>query len=271
MSALPVNETENARRREDALRELKIYPLWQLRSTPGYRTTPLVGALETAPEEAALTPPTPLASAPPHAQMLVPAATELSWTALKKRVKNCTACALRAGCTQTVFGTGDENADWLFVGSWPTEDDDLKGEPFAGEAGQLLDNMLAAIKLKRTSKVYLANIVKCSGSIIRGPQADQIAQCAPYIARQIQLIQPKIIVALGHAAATALLGEDREWRSLLGKVHNFQSAEKNNSIQTIPLIITHHPAALLLTPLNKEQTWRDLCLAHKTMLEASRT
>ena len=189
----------------------------------------------------------------------------LGWAELKKKVKACTACELRAGCMQTVFGMGDENADWLFVGSWPTEDDETTGEAFAGQAGQLLDNMLAAIKLKRGSKVYLSNVVKCSGAIRRGPQAQQIAQCAPYLMRQIQLIQPKIIVALGHAAATALLGEDREWHSLLGKVHEFRGFSKHGPQFAIPLIITHHPAALLLSPLNKAQVWKDLCLARDTM------
>ena len=94
---------------------------------------------------------------------------------------------------------------------------------------------------------------------------EEIAQCAPYLKRQIQLLQPKIIVALGHAAATALLGEDREWQGLLGKVHAIESLSKDNSTRSIPLVITHHPAALLLTPLNKAQTWRDLCLSRDTM------
>jgi len=212
------------------------------------------------------------ASAPPQVAPTRIDICNLGWPELKKRVKTCHACKLRAGCLQTVFGMGDENADWLFVGSWPTEDDETSGEAFAGQAGQLLDNMLAAIRLKRGSNVYLANVVKCCGSITRGPKADEIAQCTPYLTRQIELIKPKIIVALGHAAATALLGEDREWNSLLGKIHDFHGFSKDpdatkESLQpTIPLIITHHPAALLLTPLNKAQTWKDLCLARDTML-----
>jgi DNA polymerase len=261
MSASPVADIESARRREDVLRELNLYPLWQRRNA----------TIATNGGEAVLETPVPVARAESRiAQQVIiedqsDDCSNLDWPALKKRVKNCSACALRAGSTQTVFGSGDVKADWMFVGSWPTEDDDVQGEPFAGQAGQLLDNMLAAIKLKRSINVYLSNIVKCTGSITRGPQADQIARCAPYLARQIQLIQPKIIVALGHAAATALLGDDREWSSLLGKVHEYRGKEKNNLQSPIPLIITHHPAALLLSPLNKAQTWRDLCLARDVM------
>lgn len=251
MNALPLIDAENVRRREEMLRELNLFPLWQLRQAPV--STPMeevVTALEVEHVSVAETPKIDIA--------------HLTWAQLKKQVKGCTACKLRAGCMQTVFGMGDENADWLFIGSWPTEDDETTGEPFSGAAGQLLDNMLAAIKLKRAENVYLANVVKCSGSIVRGPQADEIAQCAPYLSRQIQLVQPKIIVVLGHAAATALQGEDREWNSLLGRVHDYTATAKDGSARTIPLIITHHPAALLLSPLNKAQTWRDLCLARDT-------
>jgi uracil-DNA glycosylase len=270
VSALPVSDVESARRREDVLRELNLYPLWQLRQAPVRSAVAEVSAAEVpvSPVSVELkAEPCIVAEAATVAASPRVDIAQLNWPQLKKRVQACTACKLRAACEQTVFGMGDENADWLFVGSWPSEDDEAKGEPFAGPAGQLLDNMLAAIKLKRGSNVYLANVVKCSGSIQRGPQADEIAQCLPYLARQIQLLQPRMIVALGHAAATALLGEDREWASLLGTVHDYAGLAKDGSAQAIPLIITHHPAALLLTPLNKAQTWRDLCLARDTMQE----
>ncbi len=261
---------ENAAYREDVLRELNLYPLWHLRVAVPFPDSskvqlassnePTGEHLEEATAVAESLPVTMVIHKTPNADC-----SDLGWTELKKRVLACTACKLRAGCMQTVFGMGDEKSDWLFVGSWPTEDDETKGEPFAGQAGQLLDNMLAAIKLKRSEDVYLANIVKCSGAINRAPQADEIAQCSAYLTRQIQLLHPKLIVALGHAAATALLGEDREWDSLLGKVHNYIVVAKDGSQTAIPLIITHHPAALLLTPLNKAQTWQDLCLARDTM------
>lgn len=258
MSALP--KTVSEPRREDVLRELNLYPLWKLRSTPAAALLINSGLAEAVPIVAVAQSEN-LSLAQTHDIEIA----QLNWTQLKKRVHDCTACKLRAGCMQTVFGTGDRNADWLFVGSWPTEDDETSGEPFAGPAGQLLDNMLAAIRLKRGSNVYLANVVKCSGSIKRGPQAEEISQCLPYLKRQIQLLEPKIIVALGHAAATALLGEDREWNSLLGKVHGIANFSMDALHKTIPLIITHHPAALLLAPGNKAQTWRDLCLARDTM------
>jgi uracil-DNA glycosylase len=241
-------------RKEDILRELNLYPLWQLREP--------VSALPENPLE-------PVNTGSESTVTSLPDSSgdcgDLGWAELKARVKNCKACNLRTGCLQTVFGMGDEKADWLFVGSWPAEDDETTGQPFSGEAGKLLDNMLAAIKLKRGANVYLANTAKCSGSVKRAPQADEIAQCLPYLERQIQLLQPKLIVVLGHAAATTLLGENREWNSLLGKTHDYICIEKNGLKQTIPLIITHHPAALLLAPLNKAQTWRDLCLARDTM------
>ena len=269
MNALPVSNVEGARCREEVLRELNLYPLWQLRVPASMNPDRVldVGRASARHPPEHLTHPIDVGLKPdlrPNETSQADIAT-LNWTEFKKRVTSCSACTLRVGCTQTVFGTGDEKADWLFVGSWPTEDDDLQGEPFAGQAGQLLDNMLAAIKLKRGVNVYLTNVVKCTGSIRRGPQAEQILQCSPYLARQIQLLQPKLIVALGHAAATALLGEDRDWNSLLGKVHTYRGLEKNYPHPSIPLIITHHPAALLLSPPNKAQTWRDLCLARDTM------
>ena len=183
---------------------------------------------------------------------------DLDWPDLKTRVKNCTACKLRAGCTQTVFGVGDEKADWLFVGEGPGTDEDAQGEPFVGQAGKLLDSMLAAIKLKRGNNVYIANIVKCRPPGNRTPEADEIAQCLPYLERQIKLIQPKVIVALGKTAATALLGRDATLASLRGKPHDYRG---------IPFIITYHPAYLLRAPLEKAKAWQDLCLAMNALCE----
>ena len=180
---------------------------------------------------------------------------EINWPELKEKVRNCTACKLRAGCTQTVFGVGDEKADWLFVGEGPGADEDAQGEPFVGQAGKLLDNMLMAIKLKRGTHVYIANIVKCRPPGNRTPEADEIATCLPFLQRQIVLIQPKIIVALGKTAATALLGKEATLASLRGRLHDYLG---------IPLVITYHPAYLLRTQADKAKTWQDLCLAVKT-------
>lgn len=183
---------------------------------------------------------------------------KLGWSELKARVKDCTACALRAGCQQTVFGVGDEKAEWLFVGEGPGAEEDERGEPFVGQAGQLLDNMLMAIRLQRGKSVYIGNVVKCRPPANRTPEAAEIAQCLPYLHRQIQLIQPKVIVALGKTAATALLGREATLGSLRGAVHDYHG---------IPLIITYHPAYLLRTPADKAKAWQDLCLAVKTMRE----
>ena len=129
-------------------------------------------------------------------------------------VRECTACKLRAGCTQTVFGVGDEKADWLFIGEGPGADEDALGEPFVGQAGKLLDNMLMSIKLRRGKNSYIANIVKCRPPGNRNPEEDEITACTPYLRRQIALIQPKLIVALGKVAANSLLGNDATLSSL---------------------------------------------------------
>ncbi len=184
----------------------------------------------------------------------------LGWPELKRMVHDCTACGLRAGCTQTVFGVGDEKADWLFVGEGPGADEDALGEPFVGQAGKLLDNMLMAIQLKRGKNVYIANVVKCrppadeSGKQLP-PRQDEIATCLPYLKRQIALIQPRLIVALGKTAATALLNREATLGSLRGTLHDFNG---------IPLIVTYHPAYLLRSPMEKAKAWQDLCMAVQT-------
>jgi uracil-DNA glycosylase family 4 len=185
----------------------------------------------------------------------------LSWIELKHQVRECTACKLRASCTQTVFGVGDEKADWLFVGEGPGADEDVQGEPFVGQAGKLLDSMLAAIKLKRGKNVYIANIVKCRPPENRIPLADEIAQCLPYLQRQIEFIQPRLIVALGKVASNALLSKDATLASLRGALHDYHG---------IPLIVTYHPAYLLRSPTEKAKAWQDLCFAVKVMADKAK-
>ena len=140
--------------------------------------------------------------------------------------------------------------------------EDTTGEPFVGESGKLLDNMLAAVKLKRGVNVYIANVVKCRPPGNPTPEADEIAQCMPYLARQIQLIQPKLIIALGKTAAASLLGRDATLASLRGKTHDYQG---------IPLVVTYHPAYLLRSPMEKAKAWQDFCLAIKTMDSITRS
>lgn len=182
-----------------------------------------------------------------------------TWPELTQQVRDCQRCGLRAGCTQTVFGVGDTQADWLLVGDMPRADEDGLGEPFAGEIGHLLDNMLAAMQLTRDNNVYLANVVKCRPSDDTHPAATEIGQCLPYLQRQIELLQPKIIVALGKVAATNLLGEDVALDALRGVLHDYQG---------IPVIVTYHPAYLLRKPTAKAQAWQDLCFALDVMSEA---
>jgi DNA polymerase len=179
----------------------------------------------------------------------------LDWPELKQRVSGCHRCDLREGCTQTVFGVGCEQADWMFVGEAPGFEEDATAEPFVGHAGRLLDNMLLAIKLKR-SETYIANVIKCRPEDDRHPHVGEISSCLPYLQRQIGLVQPKLIVALGKTAATALLGTDATIASLRGTVHDYKG---------IPLIVTYHPAYLLRSPMEKAKAWQDLCLAVKTM------
>ncbi len=255
------------KREEAVLRELNLYPLWKRRDAGGAPADAGTAPAEESPR-AAQTTETPVA----RPQAVAPAAAAaagatdaaeerrqriagLPWPELKIMVRDCTACRLRAGCTQTVFGVGDEKAEWLFVGEGPGADEDAQGEPFVGQAGKLLDNMLMAIRLKRGKNVYIANIVKCRPPNNRTPEADEIATCIPYLHRQIALIQPKIIVALGKTAANALLGREATLGSLRGTVHAYNG---------IPLIITYHPAYLLRTPQDKAKAWEDLKLAVKT-------
>ena len=238
-------------RDENVLRELNLYPLWVRRDAPVADAPELSVPIETQPA-------TELATEPEMRHSASAPTSTLNWPELKQTVRDCTACKLRAGCTQTVFGVGDEKAEWLFVGEGPGADEDAQGEPFVGQAGKLLDNMLAAIKLKRGNNVYIANIVKCRPPGNRTPEPDEIATCLPYLRQQIALIKPKLIVALGKTAATSLLGRDATLGSLRGTMHDFHGT---------PLIVTYHPAYLLRSPAEKAKAWQDLCFAVQRMAE----
>jgi len=180
----------------------------------------------------------------------------MDWPALKSCVAECTACPLAPTRTQTVFGVGDEAADWLFVGEGPGAEEDQRGEPFVGQAGRLLDNMLAAIGLKRGEDVYIANVVKCRPPGNRNPEPLETERCRPFLQRQVDLIRPKLIVALGKVPATNLLGRDATIGSLRGQLHEYRG---------IPLIVTYHPAYLLRSLSDKAKAWEDLCFARDTM------
>jgi DNA polymerase len=173
---------------------------------------------------------------------------------LKAEVAVCTKCSLHSTRTQTVFGVGDEKADWLVIGEAPGAEEDRRGEPFVGRGGQLLDAMLRGIGLKRGENVYIANILKSRPPNNRDPKPEEVAVCLPYLMRQIALIQPRIMLAVGRIAAQNILQTDTPIGKLRGKVHYF--GELNT-----PLIVTYHPAYLLRSPGEKRKAWEDLKFA----------
>lgn len=246
--------TSTASRREIFLKEMGISPVWQRRNAGAENQG------EAVQEHAHLLAPE---TEMPHAAGASRTAdvANMDWAQLRAAVSGCTKCGLCQGRTQTVFGTGDVKAKWLFVGEGPGRNEDLQGEPFVGPAGKLLDNMLLAMGLQRGINVYIANIVKCrptgDDGRDRPPTFEESAACMPYLERQIALIQPTVIVALGKTAAVTLLGLDESASvgQLRGKVHQFAN---------VPLVVTYHPAYLLRKLEDKAKTWRDLCLAMST-------
>jgi DNA polymerase len=179
----------------------------------------------------------------------------MGWPELKEAVRSCTACGLCKQRKQTVFGVGNESAPWLFVGEGPGAEEDEQGEPFVGQGGRLLDSMLGATGLKRGREVYIANVVKCRPPGNRTPTPEEIAACAGYLDRQIELIAPKLIVALGKTAAIRLLGTEASIASLRGRVHQYRGT---------PVIVTYHPAYLLRSLPEKSKAWEDLVFARRT-------
>jgi DNA polymerase len=180
----------------------------------------------------------------------------VEWIPLKAEVSGCVKCGLHKTRTQTVFGVGDENADWMLIGEAPGAEEDRLGDPFVGQAGKLLDNMLAAIGLSRRKNVYIANVLKCRPPGNRNPTPEEVAQCSPHLLKQIGLIKPKLILAMGRFAAQTLLESDASIASLRGRVHRYAG---------VPLIVTYHPAYLLRTLEDKAKAWEDLVFARKTM------
>ena len=175
----------------------------------------------------------------------------MDWDSLEQTVSSCTRCDLHQTRSQTVFGVGSRSARWLFVGEAPGAEEDRQGEPFVGPAGQLLNAMLFALGLKRDA-VYIANVLKCRPPNNRDPLPQEVACCEPFLLRQIELLQPRVIVALGRHAAHSLLKSDLPLGRLRANSHAYHG---------IPLVVTYHPAYLLRTPSDKRKTWEDLCRA----------
>jgi uracil-DNA glycosylase family 4 len=254
-------------RREAMLKEMGLTPLWRLRvagsagaapvnASSSAGASPAANAVSSAGAPPALLEGHAAAEAPALRDARRAAIMQMDWAALKAAVAQCTACVLHATRTNTVFGVGDENADWMFIGEGPGADEDALGDPFVGQAGRLLDNMLAAISLERGENVYIANVVKCRPPGNRNPQPDEADRCEPHLERQIELIRPKLIVALGRVAALNLLDRDASIASLRGRVLDYKG---------IPLLVTYHPAYLLRSLTEKAKAWEDLCFARKTM------
>jgi len=177
----------------------------------------------------------------------------MDWPALEEAVSGCVQCGLHASRTRTVFGVGSRSADWMIIGEAPGAEEDRRGEPFVGRAGKLLDSMLAALGLDR-STVFIANILKCRPPENRDPKPEEARACAPYLRRQIELVAPKLILAVGRVAAQCLLETDAPLGRLRGRSHRFGDAG-------VPVIVTYHPAYLLRRPEAKADAWRDLVAA----------
>lgn len=253
-------------KRETLIRELGLGPVWRLRER----------AVDAAPPPAPL-PELPLAAeatetgVPPRLTFEETARADagdrqaaiarMDWDELKSAVAGCRACGLCQARKQAVLGVGDQEADWLFIGEGPGAEEDERGEPFVGQAGKLLDSMLAALRLARGREVYIANVVKCRPPGNRVPLPEEAAACAPFLDRQIALIRPKIIVALGKTAAIRLTGNEGSLAGLRGKVHDYRG---------IPLVISYHPAYLLRNLPDKAKAWEDLLFARRTLAGATR-
>jgi uracil-DNA glycosylase family 4 len=215
-------------RREEILAEMGLAPIWRLRQKQ--EVPERQEALQTKPAT--------------------------GWIELKQAVPACTACGLHKSRTQTVLGVGDEQADWMLIGEAPGAEEDRLGEPFVGQAGKLLDNMLAAIDLKRSENVYIANVLKCRPPGNRNPEPEEVEKCSPHLRAQIELIGPKLILAMGRFAAQTLLNTDASIASLRGRLHHYAG---------VPLIVTYHPAYLLRNLPDKAKAWEDLLFARRTM------
>jgi DNA polymerase len=238
---------------EERLKTLGLSPVWRLRT--------VAGPSEIAPDShvpAALEMEDGSFPTPPMKEQPKPGSSAgfntaaMDWSELRRAVISCTRCPLHETRTQGVFGVGDLDADWLIVGEAPGAEEDRLGEPFVGQAGKLLDAMLASIGLKRGQNLYIANILKSRPPGNRDPKIEEITACIPYLERQIDLIRPKIILAMGRIAAQSLLQTETSIARLRGEVHEYRG---------VPLVVTYHPAYLLRNPADKAKVWDDLCKA----------
>jgi DNA polymerase len=192
----------------------------------------------------------------------------LGWDDLAAEAARCRACPLGETRRQAVFGVGHRHAEWMLVGEAPGAEEDARGEPFVGQAGKLLDNMLASIGLTREGEtpqsVFIANVLKCRPPNNRNPEPAEVAQCQPFLHRQVELVNPKLVVVMGRFAAQALLGTDASIASLRGQVHHIDVAGRR-----VPVVVTYHPAYLLRSLGDKAKSWADLCFARDVHARAA--
>ncbi|HRH16369.1 MAG TPA: uracil-DNA glycosylase family protein [Aquabacterium sp.] len=259
---------------QPALGPVSVQPMAEalLAGAPAGVRTPPVPATSPAVSRPAPSPATRSGSRTPVAAAAAPAApvvlgprpegvATMDWSALRDAVSSCQACTLCQTRRQTVFGVGHPQASWMLVGEAPGEQEDRQGEPFVGPAGQLLDRMLRAVGLSRADappeqQVFIANVIKCRPPGNRNPQPEEVAQCEPFLQRQVQLVQPRVILAMGRFAVQSLLKSTEPIGRLRGRVHDYQG---------VPLVVTYHPAYLLRNPADKALAWDDLCLAQEVI------
>ena len=262
--------------RERMLREMGLGPIWKLRLPMSPRPAGsgvaasddmpvLRGGDSSGPDDetsAAPELPMPAASAPasPAPASPAPAGSDartaailrMDWPELREAVADCRACGLCDTRRNTVFGSGNPAAPWMIIGEAPGAEEDARGDPFVGQAGQLLDAMLGAIDMQRARDVFIANVLKCRPPGNRNPAPEEVARCLPHLLRQLDLVRPQLILLMGRFAAHAMLETDASIASLRGRVHR---------VATLPAIVTYHPAYLLRTPQDKAKSWQDLLLA----------
>lgn len=231
--------------RIDTLREMGISPIWVQKKIPS-QIPPEVSVAELEASSLGIR---------GHTEIGVD-----SWLVLEQQIASCRQCALALNRHQAVVGIGDRRPTWLFIGEGPGAEEDARGEPFVGQAGRLLDSMLAALGLTRGDGVYIANAVKCRPPGNRTPEPHEIAACKPYLLKQVELLQPKLIVLLGKSAAHSVLGEDRSLANL---------RQQRFSVGNTPVIVTYHPAYLLRNLPEKAKAWRDLLFARRCLLSPS--
>ncbi len=251
-------------RRAQIWHAMGMGPLWQERgSAASAQAVEEVAVASHAPPASPAAVPALAAARPVSAGTARDEIAILPWDALQQAVSGCTACALSRSRKQTVFGVGHPQAHWMLVGEAPGAEEDVRGEPFVGQAGRLLDNMLGSIGLSRAADdpataVYIANVLKCRPPGNRNPEAAEVAQCEPFLLRQIALLNPRVVLVMGRFAAQSLLATEASIASLRGRTHQIEVAGRK-----VPVVVTYHPAYLLRNLADKAKSWADLCLARQ--------